>query len=95
MPQKAAQAEREEKVERSGRHMCGGSSNSVQDIGGLMIGHCLSEGVNLDLQSLVLHSACLKLGARAMVKFPLPQYSSSMSCSLLPWVTFLAHVSIF
>ena len=29
------------------------------------------------------------------MKLPLPQYSSSMSCSLLPRVTFFAHVSIF
>ena len=37
----------------------------------------------------------LKLGARAIVKLPLPQYSSSRSCPVLPRVILLAHVSIF
>ena len=37
----------------------------------------------------------LKLGARATVKLPLPQYSSSRSASELPRVTPAAHVSIF
>ncbi len=37
----------------------------------------------------------LKLGASAIVKLPLPQYSSSRSCSLLPRVILLAHASIF